>query len=72
MMNRRNVLLGAAVTALMMTAPALAADELKLPRQQVDLVAPPFVHEHEQATKQGPEDHAVQAGDRREEDGHRQ
>jgi nitrite reductase (NO-forming) len=54
MMNRRNVLLGAAVTALMMTAPALAADELKLPRQQVNLVAPPFVHEHEQATKQGP------------------
>jgi TAT (twin-arginine translocation) pathway signal sequence len=31
MMNRRNMLLGAAVTALMMTAPALA-DELKLPR----------------------------------------
>ena len=58
MMNRRNVLLGAALlTAFMMAAPALAADELKLPRQQVDLVAPPFVHAHEQATKQGPEDH---------------
>jgi nitrite reductase (NO-forming) len=53
MLNRRNLLLGAAVTALMMTAPALA-DELKLPRQQVNLVAPPFVHEHEQATRQGP------------------
>ena len=54
MMNRRNVLLGAAVLTVEMTAPALAADELKLPRQQVNLVAPPFVHEHEQATKPGP------------------
>ena len=30
------------------------ADDLKLPRQKVELVAPPFVHAHEQATKQGP------------------
>ena len=48
--------MGAAVAALMMTAPALAgpADDLKLPRQKVELVAPPFVHAHEQATKAGP------------------
>jgi len=48
--------MGAALAALMMTAPALAgaADDLKLPREHVDLVAPPFVHPHEQATKAGP------------------
>ena len=31
-----------------------SSQELKLPRQKVELVAPPFVHAHEQATKQGP------------------
>jgi len=48
--------MGAALAALMTTAPALAgtADDLKLPREHVDLVAPPFVHPHEQATKAGP------------------
>ena len=48
--------MGAAVAALMMTAPAVAgaADDLKLPRQKVELVAPPLVHAHEQATKAGP------------------
>jgi nitrite reductase (NO-forming) len=46
-------MMGAAVAALMLAAPALAQD-LKLPRQKVELVAPPFVHPHEQATKQGP------------------
>src|SRR6202042_3379838 len=30
------------------------ANDLNLPRQQVDLVAPPFVHTHEQATGEGP------------------
>jgi nitrite reductase (NO-forming) len=30
------------------------ADDLNLPREWVELVAPPFVHPHEQATKQGP------------------
>ena len=44
---------GAALVALAATAPALA-DELKLPRQKVELVAPPFVHKHDQATKDGP------------------
>jgi hypothetical protein len=46
MLNRRNLLLSAAVLPVVMAAPALAADEPKLPRQQVDLVAPPFVHAH--------------------------
>src|SRR5690349_19120849 len=54
MITRRTALVGAAVAALLAAAPALAADDLKLPRQTVELVAPPFVHPHEQATKQGP------------------
>jgi nitrite reductase (NO-forming) len=57
MLTRRTTLMGAALAALLVAAPALAqsnAPELKLPRQKVDLVAPPFVHPHEQATKQGP------------------
>jgi len=53
MFTRRTAMMGAALAALMIAAPALAQD-LKLPRQRVDLVAPPFVHPHEQATKQGP------------------
>jgi nitrite reductase (NO-forming) len=54
MITRRTALMGAAVAALLAAAPALAAEDLKLPRQAVELVAPPFVHPHEQATKQGP------------------
>jgi nitrite reductase (NO-forming) len=54
MMNRRNLLLSAALLTITMAAPGLAAEDLKLPRQRVDLVAPPFVHPHEQATKVGP------------------
>ena len=54
MMNRRNLLLSAAFLPVAMALPASAADDLKLPRQHVDLVAPPFVHPHEQATKAGP------------------
>jgi nitrite reductase (NO-forming) len=42
-----------AAAALVLAAPALAQD-LKLPRQKIELVAPPFVHPHEQATKDGP------------------
>jgi nitrite reductase (NO-forming) len=53
MITRRTALLGAAVAALIAAAPALA-DDLKLPRQEIALVAPPFVHPHEQATKEGP------------------
>src|SRR4051812_21856013 len=58
MINRRIALLGAAIAALTAAVPALAqnppAQDLRLPREQVSLVAPPFVHPHEQATKQGP------------------
>ena len=54
MFTRRAALISAAATALMLATPAFAADDLKLPRQKVELVAPPFVHAHEQATKQGP------------------
>ena len=54
MMTRRNLLLAPAFLAVAMATPALAADDLKLPRQHVELVAPPFVHPHEQATKPGP------------------
>src|SRR5450432_3208555 len=53
MLTRRAALLSAAAAVLMLATPGLA-DELKLPRQHVDLVAPPFVHAHEQATKTGP------------------
>ena len=53
MLTRRAIMFSAAAAALMLAAPAFAS-EPKLPRQRVDLVAPPFVHAHEQATKQGP------------------
>src|SRR5690242_8300733 len=52
-LTRRTALLGVAVAALVLGAPALAA-EPKLPREKVTLVAPPLVHPHEQATKKGP------------------
>jgi nitrite reductase (NO-forming) len=54
MFTRRNMLVCAAVSALLMTAPALAEDLSSLPRVKVDLVAPPFIHAHEQATKAPP------------------
>jgi nitrite reductase (NO-forming) len=56
MLTRRTALMGAAIAALMVTTPAMAgpADDLKLPREHVTLVAPPAVHPHEQATKAGP------------------
>jgi nitrite reductase (NO-forming) len=53
MITRRTALMGAAVAALVMAAPALA-DDLKLPRESVELVAPPFVHPHDQIAKDGP------------------
>ncbi|CAL8976451.1 Copper-containing nitrite reductase [Rhodoplanes serenus] len=52
-MTRRSALMGAAMAALLVAVPALAA-EPDLPRKSVELVAPPFVHPHEQATKEGP------------------
>jgi nitrite reductase (NO-forming) len=53
MLTRRTAMMGAALAALTMATPALA-QKLDLPRQKVELVAPPFVHPHEQATKQSP------------------
>jgi len=53
MLTRRAALFSAAAAAALMLATPAFADDLKLPRQKVDLVAPPFVHAHEQATKQG-------------------
>ena len=55
MITRRTALVGAAVAALVAATPALAQTaNLDLPRQRVELVAPPFVHPHEQATAQAP------------------
>lgn len=56
MLTRRTALLGAAIVVSMMSGQSLslAADDLKLPRERVTLVAPPAVHPHEQATKAGP------------------
>jgi nitrite reductase (NO-forming) len=55
MLNRRSALMGAAVAALVLASPALAQSaNLDLPRQKVELAAPPFVHPHEQATQQAP------------------
>ena len=53
MLTRRAAMYSAAAAVLMLATPALS-QELKLPRQKVELVAPPFVHAHEQATRQGP------------------
>src|SRR5262245_52454911 len=44
---------GAALAVIVFAAPAMTQD-LSLPRQSIELVAPPFVHPHEQATSQGP------------------
>ena len=57
MLTRRTTLMSVAVAAVMLATPALAqtgTPDLKLPRQKVDLVTPPFVHPHEQATRQAP------------------
>jgi nitrite reductase (NO-forming) len=60
MLTRRDTLLsvaGAAVVAAMPGTPAAAQGSVsiaKLPRKKVALVAPPFVHEHEQVAKGGP------------------
>jgi hypothetical protein len=44
-------MIGAALATFITAMPSLAA-ELNLARQSVELVAPPFVHAHEQATSQ--------------------
>ena len=52
-MITKSAIRAAAAVALVLSTPALAQD-LKLSRQKVELVAPPFAHPHEQVTKQGP------------------
>ena len=54
MTRRMKLLLGVALAAMLTSPAAFAADDLKLPRKAVELVAPPFVHPHEQTTKDGP------------------
>jgi nitrite reductase (NO-forming) len=49
----RTAICAAAAAAIFHAVPALAQD-LDLPRQKIELVAPPFVHLHEQTTKEGP------------------
>jgi len=59
MFNRRELFLAAGATAgaaaVLTAVPAVAQDAEDLPRREVALVAPPFVHPHEQATSRGPE-----------------
>ena len=53
-MNRRlTAILGAALGTLCFSSAAMP-EELNLPREHVVLVAPPFVHPHEQAIYQSP------------------
>ena len=54
MLTRRSLFIGAAIGAMATALPALAADSLNLPREKIELLAPPFAHAHEQATKVGP------------------
>jgi len=62
MLTRREALLGSVLTAAAVaaigTTPAMAGakaqDVAGLPREKVTLVAPPFVHPHEQVAKGGP------------------
>ena len=54
MLTRRTAMMGAAARSPHARSARAGADDLKLPRQKVELVAPPFVHPHEQATRQAP------------------
>jgi nitrite reductase (NO-forming) len=53
MIMRRSTIVGAALSAAFLAGPCLA-DVPNIPRQKVDLVAPPLVHPHEQTTSKGP------------------
>ncbi|WP_457154874.1 copper-containing nitrite reductase, partial [Mesorhizobium sp. P5_C1] len=60
MLTRREALLGSVLTAaaaaavVAMPVVASAAEVASLPREKVTLVAPPFVHAHDQVAKGGP------------------
>jgi nitrite reductase (NO-forming) len=51
--TRRSTIFGAALSAACLAGPGLAQVP-NLPRKKIDLVAPPFVHPHEQTTSKGP------------------
>lgn len=53
-MNRHLKIAAGLALAMGLMAQAAPAQELKLPRERVDLVAPPFVHAFDQITKRGP------------------
>src|SRR4030095_16231388 len=53
MIPKRVAIAGVTLAAFVLVPPAIAQN-LTLPRQKVELVTPPFVHQHEQETKQGP------------------
>jgi nitrite reductase (NO-forming) len=57
-MIARHIATTCAILAGVLITPAAAEDRIdpssKLPREKINLVAPPFVHAHEQATKAGP------------------
>jgi nitrite reductase (NO-forming) len=54
MIARRTALLLLAVSAVAGGVMPAIAEELQLPREKIELVAPPLVHPHEQATLAGP------------------
>lgn len=53
-MNRHLKIAAGLALAVGMMAQAAPAQELKLPREKIDLVAPPFVHAFDQIAKRGP------------------
>ena len=53
MITRRSTIVGAALSVAFLARRSLA-DAPNLPRKKIELVAPPFVHPHEQATSEGP------------------
>ncbi len=60
MLTRRQALMGTAAAGVLaamptLTAEAMAKEAASLPRKKVDLVAPPFVHAHEQVATTGPQ-----------------
>src|SRR5262245_61088223 len=53
MIAMRLAIAGVTLAAFVLESPAIAQN-LTLPRQKVELVMPPFVHQHEQETKERP------------------
>ena len=52
MTAKRAAMLG--FTMLLIAVPSLAQDASRLSRQKIELLAPPFVHSHQQATTEDP------------------